>query len=43
MINILDFHALGDFESFSREWCYGYGNNLVADPALLGQTSRRRG
>ncbi len=43
VINILDFHALGDFESFSREWCYGYGNNLVADPALLGQTLKEEG
>ncbi len=43
VVNILDFHALGDFESFSREWCYGYGNNLVADPALLGQTLKDEG
>ncbi|MDR2515506.1 MAG: DEAD/DEAH box helicase [Christensenellaceae bacterium] len=43
VVNILDFHALGDFESFTREWCYGYGNNIVADPALLGQTLREEG
>ena len=23
VVNILDFHFLGDWESFSREWCYG--------------------
>ena len=38
VINILDFHALGDWESFTREWCYGYGNNIVAKPDLLGET-----
>ena len=43
VINILDFHALGDWESFSREWCYGYGNNIVAKPDLLGDTLREEG
>ncbi len=43
VINILDFHALGDYESFTREWCYGYGNDLVAKPDLLGEHLRREG
>ena len=43
VINILDFHALGDWESFTREWCYGYGNNIVAKPELLGETLREEG
>ena len=43
VINILDFHALGDWESFTREWCYGYGNNIVAKPDLLGETLREEG
>lgn len=36
VVNILDFHCLGDWESFTRAWCDGYGNHLVRDPALLG-------
>ena len=30
VVNILDYHFLGDYESFTREWCYGYGNQIVA-------------
>ena len=43
VINILDFHFLGDWESFSREWCYGYGSNIVVKPQLLGDYLRREG
>ncbi|MBR5231980.1 MAG: DEAD/DEAH box helicase [Clostridia bacterium] len=43
VINILDYHFLGDFESFTREWCYGYGNNIVIKPDLLGEHLRREG
>lgn len=43
VINILDFHCLGDWESFTREWCDGYGNHLVRDPALLGAHLKREG
>ncbi|MBE0600761.1 MAG: DEAD/DEAH box helicase, partial [Firmicutes bacterium] len=43
VINILDFHFLGNFESFTREWCYGYGNQIVAKPELLGDYLRREG
>lgn len=43
IVNILDFHFLGDWESFSREWCYGYGNMVVAKPELLGEHLRREG
>ena len=43
VINILDFHFLGDWESFSREWCYGYGNGIVIKPDLLGDYLRREG
>ena len=43
VINILDFHFLGDWESFSREWCYGYGNAVVIKPDLLGEHLRREG
>ncbi len=43
VINILEFHALGDWESFSRQWCYGYGNNLVAKPDQLGAYLKEEG
>ena len=43
VVNILDFHFLGDWESFSREWCYGYNSNIVAKPDLLGEHLRREG
>ena len=43
VINILDFHFLGDYESFSREWCYGYGNQIVQKPELLGEYLKREG
>ncbi|MBQ3669546.1 MAG: DEAD/DEAH box helicase [Clostridia bacterium] len=43
VINILDFHCLGDWESFTREWCYGYNNKIVAKPELLGEHLRREG
>lgn len=43
VVNILDFHCLGDWESFTREWCDGYGNHIVRDPALLGEHLRREG
>lgn len=43
VINILEYHFLGDWESFSREWCYGYGNAVVVKPELLGDYLRREG
>lgn len=43
VVNILDFHFLGDYESFTREWCYGYGNQIVAKPELLGEYLRQEG
>ena len=43
MVNILDFHCLGDYESFTREWCYGYGNQIVAKPERLGEKLREEG
>lgn len=43
VINIIDYHLLGDWESFTREWCYGYGNNIVAKPKILGEFLRNEG
>ena len=43
VVNILDLHFLGDWESFSREWCYGYNSAVVAKPELLGEYLRSEG
>ena len=43
MVNIIDFHFLGDWESFTREWCYGYNSNIVAKPDILGEYLRAEG
>ncbi len=43
VVNIIDFHFLGDWESFSREWCYGYNSAIVAKPELLGDYLRSEG
>jgi SWI/SNF-related matrix-associated actin-dependent regulator of chromatin subfamily A-like protein 1 len=43
VMNILDYHCLGDWDSFSREWCNGYGNNVVINPVLLGEHLKREG
>ena len=43
VVNILDFHFLGDWETFTREWCAGYGNRIVQKPQLLGDHLRREG
>jgi SNF2 family DNA or RNA helicase len=41
--NALNFNCLGDFESFSREWCGGYGSTIVTDPILLGEYLKEEG
>lgn len=41
--NILDYHCLGDSDSFTREWCTGYGSKQVAKPDVLGDYLRREG
>ena len=43
VINILDFHFLGDWESFSREWCTGFGHETVLRPDVLGAYLKREG
>lgn len=41
--NILDYHCLGDWESFTREWCEGYGQKIVSHPEILLDHLRREG
>ncbi len=41
--NIIEYHCLGDWDSFTREWCYGYGSDIVRKPTLLGDYLKREG
>lgn len=43
VINILDYHCLGDWDSFTREWCHGYGSDVVVKPDFLGDYLKREG
>jgi SNF2 family DNA or RNA helicase len=43
VLNILEYHCLGDWDSFTREWCAGYGTDAVSDPALLNAHLKREG
>jgi SNF2 family DNA or RNA helicase len=43
VMNIIEFHCLGDWDSFTREWCYGYGNDTVKDPVMLGEYLKKEG
>lgn len=43
VINILEYHCLGDWDSFTREWCTGYGTDIVKKPDLLGDYLKREG
>lgn len=43
VLNIIEHHCLGDWDSFTREWCDGYGNEVVKKPDLLGSYLRREG
>lgn len=43
VLNILEYHCLGDSDSFTREWCHGYGSETVEKPDVLGDYLRREG
>lgn len=43
VMNIIEYHCLGDWDSFTREWCYGYGSDVVKKPDLLGDYLKREG
>lgn len=43
VMNIVEYHCLGDYDSFTREWCHGYGSDVVKEPDLLGAYLRREG
>lgn len=43
VLNIIEYHCLGDRDSFTREWCNGYGSDIVVDPEMLGDHLKREG
>ncbi len=43
VVNILEYHFLGDYDSFTREWCTGYGSQIVRHPEELGAYLRDEG
>lgn len=43
VLNIIEYHCLGDWDAFTREWCTGYGNDTVKNPDVLGAHLRREG
>lgn len=43
VMNILDYHCLGGREAFTREWCEGYGGQIVLDPKALNGYLVREG
>lgn len=43
VMNIIEYHCLGDWDSFTREWCYGYGSDIVSDPDMLGNYLKKEG
>lgn len=43
LMNVLEYHCLGDRDSFTREWCVGYGRREVEQPEVLGDYLRGEG
>jgi SWI/SNF-related matrix-associated actin-dependent regulator 1 of chromatin subfamily A len=43
VLNVIEFHCLGDKEAFTREWCAGYGSDKISKPELFGEYLRREG
>lgn len=43
VMNIIEYHCLGDWDSFTREWCYGYGSDVVKNPTQLGEYLKKEG
>jgi hypothetical protein len=43
VLNILEYHCLGDFGNFTKEWCSGYGDYRIADPKLFGDYLKEEG
>lgn len=43
VLNAIDFHCLGSYDAFTRDWCTAYGGVIVEQPAVLGNYLAREG
>jgi SNF2 family DNA or RNA helicase len=43
VLNILEYHCLGDRDAFTREWCVHFGGSVVTDPEVLSSHLKREG
>lgn len=43
VLNIVEYHCLGDWDSFTREWCTGYGSKIIQEPDVLNAHLLREG
>lgn len=43
VMNIIEYHCLGDRDSFRREWCDAYNSDRLKHPEMLGAYLRREG
>jgi hypothetical protein len=43
VLNILEYHCLGDRDQFTREYCTVHGGKIVSDPIKLGSYLRAEG
>lgn len=43
VMNAISRNCLGDWGGFTREWCCGYGSDVVSNPDVLGEHLRREG
>lgn len=43
VLNCIEYHCLGDFDSFTKEWCNGYGNLTIVKPDILSAHLKREG
>lgn len=43
VLNAVEYHCLADWDSFTREWCAGYGSDIVKSPDTLNTHLKREG
>jgi SWI/SNF-related matrix-associated actin-dependent regulator 1 of chromatin subfamily A len=43
VLNIVEYHCLGDWDGFTREWCNGSGNMTLREPEVLRAHLKREG
>ena len=43
VMNAIEYHILGDYDSFTRRWCVGYDKDVVSHPEELGEYLKSEG